>query len=225
MVIALAAAAMLLSPAPLPVVLVTVLAIAAPQLALVVVAGWAAWSALARLRGRSTGDAEASYLGALAAELRAGHGLRASLGAAAARTPALDMRTTCRLATAGQPIERVATALRAALPTQGEAAAGAVRIASSTGGKTAAVFDSLAVIVREEAELAGERTAAAAQARLSAAIVAGIPVAVLAVAGLTGRLGDLISGGPVGMVMVALGVGLLATGSAWVIGLLRRGPG
>ena len=64
---------------------------------------------------------------------RAGHGLRASLGAAAARTPALDMRTTCRLATAGQPIERVATALRAAL--QGEAAAGAVRIASSTGAR------------------------------------------------------------------------------------------
>ena len=57
--------------------------------------------------------------------------------------------------------------------------------------------------------MAGERTAAAAQARLSAAIVAGIPVAVLAVAGFTGRLGDLISGGPVGMVMVALGVGLL----------------
>ena len=65
------------------------------------------------------------------------------------------------------------------------------------------------MIAREEAELAGERTAAAAQARLSAAIVAGIPVAVLAVAGFTGRLGDLISGGPVGMVMVALGVGLL----------------
>jgi Flp pilus assembly protein TadB len=135
------------------------------------------------------------------------------------------MRTSCRLATAGQPIERVAVALRAALPTQGQAAAGAVRIASTTGGKTAAVFDSLAVIAREEAELAGERAAAAAQARLSAAIVAGIPVAVLVVAGLTGRLGDLISGGPVGMVMVALGVGLLATGSAWVIGLLRRGRG
>ena len=81
------------------------------------------------------------------------------------------------------------------------------------------------MIAREEAELAGERTAAAAQARLSAAIVAGIPVAVLAVAGFSGRLGDLVSGGPVGMVMVALGIGLLATGSAWVIGLLRRRAG
>ena len=135
MVIALAAAAMLLSPAPLPVVLVTVLAIAAPPLALVVLLGWAAWSALARLRGRSTGDGEAGYLGALAAELRAGHGLRASLVAAAARTPDLDMRTTCRLATAGQPIECGYGALQAGLPTQGEAAAGAVRIASSTGAR------------------------------------------------------------------------------------------
>ncbi len=135
------------------------------------------------------------------------------------------MRTACRLATAGQPIERVASALQAGLPTQGEAAAGAVRIASLTGGRTAAVFESLAVMAREETELAGERAAAAAQARLSAAIVAGIPVAILAVTGLSGRLGELVSGGPAGMVMVALGVGLLATGSAWVIGLVAKAGG
>ena len=222
MLIALAAAALLLSPAPFPVAIVTVLAIAAPVPALVGILGWATWSAWSGSRRRSSGNSEAGYLGALAAELRSGHGLRASLVAAAGRSPDLDMRTACRLATAGQPIERVASALQAGLPTQGEAAAGAVRIASLTGGRTAAVFESLAVMAREETELAGERAAAAAQARLSAAIVAGIPVAILAVAGLSGRLGELVTGGPAGMVMVALGIGLLATGSAWVIGLLRR---
>ena len=223
MLIAFAAVALLLSPAPLSVVLVTVFSMAAPLPALVVIAGWAAWSGFSRRSQGISGDPEASYLSALAAELRAGHGLRASLVAAAARSPSLDLRTTCRLATAGQPMDKVSVALHAALPTQGEAAAEAVRIASATGGRTAAVFDSLAAMARDETELAGERNAAAAQARLSAAIVAGIPLAVLAVAAATGRLGDLVSGGTAGVVMVALGVGLLATGSAWVVGLLRRG--
>ena len=224
MLIVVAAVALLLSPAPLGGVLLAVLALAAPLPALVVIAGWATWSRLAGGRRRLGRDPEASYLAALAAELRAGHGLRASLEAAAARTPDLELHATCRLASAGRPIEEVAKALRAALPSHGGAAAEAVRIASSTGGRTAAVFDSLAAMAREEAELAEERTAAAAQARLSAAIVAGIPLAVLGVTAFTGRLGDLLAGGVVGMVMVALGVGLLATGSAWVVGLLRKGP-
>ncbi len=98
----------------------------------------------------------------------------------------------------------------------------AVRIASLTGGRTAAVFESLAAMAREETELAGERAAAAAQARLSAAIVAGIPWRYWQWPGSAGDLGNLVAGGLAGMVMVALGIGLLATGSAWVIGLLRR---
>ena len=134
MVIALAAAAMLLSPAPLPVVLVTVLAIAAPPLALVVVAGWAAWSALARLRGRSTGDAEASTWG-----LWPQSSGRATVCGLRWAQPLLGLRRWTCAPPAGLPPpgsrSSVATALRAALPTQGEAAAGAVRIASSTGAR------------------------------------------------------------------------------------------
>ncbi len=86
------------------------------------------------------------------------------------------------------------------------------------------MFDSLAAMAREEARARRGEDGGSRQARLSAAIVAGIPVAVLGVTAFTGRLGDLLAGGVVGMVMVALGVGLLATGSAWVVGLYRKGP-
>jgi tight adherence protein B len=97
-----------------------------------------------------------------------------------------------------------------------------VRTAGVTGGKAAEVFDKLALLAAEEVGLVRERRAATAQARFSAWIVGGIPVAYLLYAGVTGRLAVLRTAGPVGVAVLTLGLVLLGGGILAIWGTLRR---
>ena len=60
-----------------------------------------------------------------------------------------------------------------------QAIATAVRVAAMTGGSAVPVFESLAADAADEAALARERRELTVQARLSIAVVAGFPIAVL----------------------------------------------
>ena len=182
-----------------------------------------AWTALNLRHQGSTGEeAEAFYLQAVAGDLRAGSSLRYALGAASRRSSGLRLGRVVRLAVAGQSLERVADELELALPRLGRLAASAVRTAGVTGGKAADVFDGLALLAAEEVALIRERRAATAQTRFSAWIVGGLPVVYLVYAGVTGRLAALRTSGPIGVVLLGLGFGLLAGGILAIWGMLRR---
>lgn len=219
MVIVLGLAAGLVIGAPLPALAVIGLAIWQPVAALVVVG---AWLGLRGTRRRPGPDAEAAYLQAIAGEMRAGASLRHALSSASspALGPGLDQ--ALRLAAAGQPLESVAAALERTMPRLGLLTASAVRTAGVTGGRAADVFDALALLATAEVGLARERRAATAQARLSAWIVGGIPVAYLLYAAISGKLSVVRSAGSVGYVLLAVGTMLLIAGVAVMWGLLRR---
>lgn len=220
MVIVLGLAAGLVLGAPVPALAALGLAVWQPVLALCGVAAWGALSLQHKRPGANS--AEAVYLYAVAGELRAGSSLRHALAAAAGRASDLRLEPAIRMAAAGQPLDRVAALFEPALPRLGALTASAVRTSGITGGRTADVFDALALLAKEEMELTRERRAATAQARLSAWIVAGIPVVYVVYAAVSGKLAALQGVGSVGNVVLAVGLLLLATGVGAMWGMLRE---
>lgn len=194
------------------------LGMAAPAPALVGVLGLAAGSWVLARPPQRRGE-EQQFLHAVAGELRSGSGLRGALAAAANRHPTLGLGGLLRLLAAGRPLTEVSTQLAEGLPRHGRLAVAALRVASTTGGRTAAVFDGLALLAAEDDELARERRAATAQARASAAVVAGIPLGWVLVTVVSGRLPV---GSPVALGLSAVGLSLVLAGVAMVVWLLRR---
>lgn len=191
---------------------------------LFLLAGAGAWAVVAHRRRRrlrpGPGD-EAAFLAGLAAELEAGASLRAAVASAATRAPALDLSRACRLAEAGLPAPRVGEALRAALPVNGRLAAAAFRLAAEGGGRVAALFHTLAARAGEVGRLEREGRALTAQARASAWVVGGAPLALLVMLAVTGRTGPLLAD-PLGRGVLALGLGLETAGAA-AVWLMVRG--
>lgn len=165
---------------------------------------------------------EVALLNGLAAELRAGTSLRMALVAGAERAPQLDLGRAVRAAAAGRPMSDVAAELTGALPSTGRFVAAAFRLTASSGGRAASVFEELALRAAEAGELSRERRALTAQARLSAFVVGGAPVAMVIVLLITGGAQALVAAGPVGHVMAAIGVGLELAGLAVVALVLRN---
>ena len=165
---------------------------------------------------------EASFFHAMASELRSGSSLRLALGGAAARQPGLGLDLAVRNAAAGQPAEFVAAELSSRLPQNGRLAGAAFELASHTGAQAADVFETLASGAAEFDELARERATLTAQARLSAAVVGGLPVLLIVGLVVTGRASLLLESGFVGWALVAVGLTLEITGVATVVFMLWR---
>jgi len=203
-----------------PAVLIGALALAAvwPLGFLLAAVGWGLWNVRGRL-ARPQASEEADFLRAVAAELRAGASLRSGLAAAGARAGRLSLSPVVRLATAGRPSSAVAEALEAALPVNGRLAAAAVRLASSTGAKSAALFADLASRAAQASELSRERRALTAQARLSAGLIGGAPLAFVLLMSLVGQ-GPRFSGP--GLMVTLIGFSLIAAGESAVWMMLRR---
>jgi Flp pilus assembly protein TadB len=210
----------LLLGAPAAVLAVVALGLWSPALFLL---GVVVWAVAARVpRGRvSLARDEAVFLQAVAGELQAGSVLRAAVVSGAARVPGLDLRGAVRRAEAGRPATDVADALGSSLPVNGRLAAAAYRLAAETGGRAAGVFGGLAARATDRSELDRERRSLTAPARTSAVVVGTAPVVLLAVLLVTGHLGVLVSRGLVGIVIVAVGVGLQAAGAVVVWWMMR----
>lgn len=174
-----------------------------------------------RLGSLGRTNAEARFLAGIASELRAGAALRAAFESAAQRAPELRLEPLVRLSLAGVPVSQLAAGVSELLHQNGRAAAAAMRIAGETGGRTAAMFESLAQVAAEDRALYRELRAATAQAKISSLIVGGMPVGFLIWQAFTGRLLELASSG-IGITILAIGLTLLASGAA-VVGMLLRG--
>jgi Flp pilus assembly protein TadB len=222
-VIALLIAMMIATGVPWWVIGVGVVAARQPLVAAAMITAWAvAVSGRRVMRRRLRPSLEAEYFRALAAELRSGASLRMSIGDAAARVPSLDLSGAQRRAVVGAPFEDVAAAVAASLPANGRVAAPALRLAGSTGGRAAAIFEVLADRAAHQAELSRERAVLTAQARLSALVVGVAPLGFAMLLLLTGRAGVLIDHGVVGFTILAAGVGLEVAGIAIVATMLAR---
>ncbi len=207
--------------APPGVVAVVAVALYQPVWFLVGAAGWAV-AARIRAGERAGPDDEARFLQGVAAELDGGASLRGALVEAAGRASRLDLQPVVRRAALGRPMAEVAAALRASLPLNGRLAGPALGLAAATGGRSAAVFSGLAVRAAAQGDLARERRSLTAQARLSAAIVAGAPLVLAAALAVGGGSASLLGLGAGGVALAAIGLGLELAGVAVVWWMIRR---
>ncbi len=165
---------------------------------------------------------ESRYHRAVASELRGGASLRLALVHAAERTPELGLAPALRRLGAGLPLGGVAPHLVRSFPRSGGHLAPALEFAGVAGGRSAEVFDRLAAVTADEADADRERVAATAQARLSAWVVGGLPIVAALYALMTGRIASLARIGGGGVVILAIGFGLLTTGLVAVTVIVRR---
>lgn len=177
--------------------------------------------AISKFKTKPETQTEAMFLHAVSMELRAGANLRMAICEAARRNDDLDLVSAVRLAEVGAPTHTIADALQLGLPEYGDVTAAAVRTAGATGGRVAAVFESLAQVAAEDREMQRETKAATAQARVSAIIVGGMPLGFLAYQAASGRLAELLETG-VGVGVLVVGGTLLALGATSVVLMLRR---
>lgn len=223
LVTAVTVAALLAGVSP-PVVAVAALAAASPPTAALlagpaVIAWW-----FRRKKGRTAAVDEAAFCAALSAELQAGASLRHALAAAAERDPTPELAVPAREAMAGVSAPEIASHLQRALPINGRHAALAFRLAADTGAGTAAVFTHLATRATQAAESRRERDALIAQAKLSAFVVGGAPIAIAVFLVATGRIGLLTGAGTPGVAIALAGFGLVGTGLFVVWAMIKRTP-
>lgn len=207
-----------------PPLIVAVAAVAAiePRLVLVMAAVWGIVSLVRRRAARVTPDDEATFFRSLAAELRSGASLRAALDPAASRVPSMSLARPIRLAEAGLPMADIAEAVQGRFPENGVLAAAAFRLSDWSGARVADAFDDLADRATGAAEMARERRAATAQARLSAVIVGVAPLAFTALLLATGRGSGFMSHGQLGWIVLGIGLVLETLGLAIVAVIVRR---
>ncbi len=185
----------------------------------VVVFGARAW---ASRRDRHPPVEEAAVCAAIAAELHAGSSLRLAVDSACRNQPSPELVAAGRRAAAGAPAAEVSRLLASALDRNGRHAALAFSLADESGAAAAAVFDRLASRALRDAEIERELAAATAQARLSAVVVGGAPLVVLALLASTGRLGVFAASGAAGVTVAAVGLSFVLAGLG-VIWMLLRG--
>lgn len=95
-------------------------------------------------------------------------------------------------------------------------------LATSHGGRPAAALERAAGVLRIRQDLRRERTALAAQARASAAVMAAAPIVFAFVAGLTDpRSASFLFGRPTGWICLGAGIGLDLVGARWMRRLTR----
>lgn len=165
-------------------------------------------------------------LAGLAAPIRAGATLPQAL-AACAEEADLPLRRvlerTCRDLDAGvsqdQALELFAE--RCGVP-EAHLAARALRVGRRAGSELARVIDEVADTMRERERLASELRASTAQARMSAIVVASLPVVFLALMSTGARdQASLLFGEPIGWLLLGVGGGLEGAGILWIRKLTR----
>ncbi len=104
------------------------------------------------------------------------------------------------------------------------AVAGALAVAVTLGGRAADALDGLAASLRERLGALAEARALSAQARLSAIVVGGAPIAYVAFSAVVDPASiDLLVGTDVGRVCLLCGIGCEVLAALWMRSILRRG--
>jgi Flp pilus assembly protein TadB len=192
-----------------------------PVVALFVMASGWLWRRVRHHAGRAArGDALtpemiAAALEACSRSLRTGSSLRSAV-----RATDLPISTTLN---DGYPISVVldAWAKRACDPAE-RMAATALALAAATGGPQAQAVDAAARAVRDRISATAEVAAHSAQARLSATVIASLPVVFVAWTLLADhRTAATLLSTPIGWLCLTIGLGLDAVGLVWVRTLVR----
>lgn len=184
---------------------------------------------LARGRGqRRFVAALPGFVDLVAARLRSGHTVATAIAdAAEADDPvAPDVRRVLRRVALGEPLEtslewwasdRRHDAVRAV--------AGALAVASATGGAAADALEGLARSMRDQLGARAEAAALSAQARMSALVVGVAPIAYVAFASAVdpGASAVLVTT-PLGRICLVTGLGLDALGALWMRRIVRSEP-
>ena len=167
-----------------------------------------------RRRSARAGPAEiAGWCDALARDVRSGASLAAALRAADPPDGTSLAHIPHALAR-GRPL---AEALTVPTPSADEQAALTVLAACAHhGGPAAQPLDQVAATLRRRAADAAERAVHSAQARLSALVMTVLPGAVLALLLTTSPTTRASTGSPVGVAVVAVGLGLNVLGWLWM---------
>lgn len=191
----------------------------------------AAWLPVRRARTVRAHDARIAaqlpdMLRALAAALRAGRNLPQALEAA--RDEASEpLRSSLEAAVAriavGAPLDEALEAIAADAGTADAAlAVETLQIGRAAGVNLPAILDVAVESLAERDRIARDRRAASAQAKLSAGVVAAMPLAFFAMVG-SGARDQLrvLFGDPIGWVLLGAGLTLEAGGALWMRALLR----
>lgn len=167
-----------------------------------------------------------AFLDAVARALRGGAGLHAAVRAAVpdCGVHARGLAGLVGSMDAGEPLAVALDRWRGPRPSPEVSLAAAVLgFGIATGGSVARAVDGAAATLRERLALAGETRVLATQARASALVVGGAPVAFTAVVVLADpRVGDVLFGSLLGLACLGAGVLLEVACVAWMRRLVAQ---
>jgi tight adherence protein B len=160
-------------------------------------------------------------LAAIAAPVRAGASLPQAFAAAAAEAepPLQDaLERTCRDLDAGVGVDDAIDRFSARCAVrEARLVARALQVGRHAGGELARVLEETAETLRDRERLAREIRAGTAQARVSAIVVAALPVVFLLLMSAGGReQARLLFGEPVGWLLLGIGGALEGAGLLWI---------
>jgi tight adherence protein B len=165
----------------------------------------------------------------VASELRSGGTVATAISAVAAGDGPLapDMaRIDARISLGASLVQALAAWTSERTAAGVDASAGALALCSSVGGRSADALDGLASSLRDRLAVAAEARAVSSQARMSAVVVGGAPVAYIAWSAVVDPHAlHVLTGTGFGRVCLLLGLGLEGLGAWWMRGIVRSGSG
>lgn len=178
-------------------------------------------------RGRQISVAVPEALERVASELRSGGTVATAIGAVAAGDGPLaaDMtRVDTRVRLGASITEALGAWSRERVVAGVDASAGALAMCSSVGGRSADALDGLASSLRDRLGVAAEARALSSQARMSAIVVGGAPVAYMAWSALVDPQAlQVLTGTLFGRLCLLIGLGLEGLGAWWMRSIVRSG--
>jgi len=178
-------------------------------------------------RARQIAAAVPETLERVASELRSGGTVATAIGAVAMSDGRLasDMGRVDARVRLGAPLAHALAAWSKERDVSGvDATAGALAMCSAVGGRSADALDGLATSLRDRLGVAAEARALSSQARMSALVVGGAPVAYIAWSAVVDpHTLHVLTGTTFGRVCLLVGLGLEALGGWWMRSIVRSG--
>jgi tight adherence protein B len=180
-------------------------------------------------RARQIAAAVPETLEHVASELRSGGTVATAIGAIAAGDGPLapDMVRVDTRVRLGASLAQALAAWSSERAAPGvDASAGALALCTAVGGRSADALDGLAGSLRDRLGVAAEARALSSQARMSAIVVGGAPVAYIAWSALVDPHAlQVLTGTLFGRACLVIGLGLEALGGWWMRSIVSKGSG
>jgi len=163
----------------------------------------------------------------VASELRSGGTVVTAIGAVAHGDSPLapDMERVNTRVRLGASLDQALEAWAKERAMSGvDASAGALALCASVGGRSADALDGLATSLRDRLGVAAEARALSSQARMSAVVVGGAPIAYIAWSAMVDpHAVHVLTGTGFGRVCLAVGLALEGIGGWWMRSIVRSG--